>query len=543
MGRNIDFTDQGIGKFFEPLGGGTSAVSVKAPALAGDIDMVLLAALPGVTSNLTITAAGQIGTSVGGGSLDQAYDFGGAGAGRAITADTGGVSITSPLASGNVALELTQADNFACLQVTKSVGGAGSVMLLTNAGTGIGIDVVQNGAGIGTRVTQNGVADAMQIVQTQDDNGLFISKAGLGGGDALVISNLGTSSGIAVDQDGDGPAISTDSAAASTIASILVVNNGTGPGERITQVGDAIGLDIAKTGAGVGQALKIDNDGTGIGLHLIQDGVARAMLIDQNANEDALRIENGGKIGLVIAHSGTGVGLDVVSSSGSMAARVKANSEQQVAQFEKSLGGASKAVEIINAGTGQGLLLDQDGNGVPLDIDSEATSQPLINLAPVVGNTRGDVAFSTARTSAPATPSEGDLWYNSGDERVEFELGGGLTRPLASHFAGHFGATTAKTISAGAITGTDASMVVTSETSTTDDLDDISVTGAGAKVGDEVLIKADSGHTITVRNNGGGTGNIRLDGAASKVLVNNNHFTLHWTGTVWQQLTPMMVLA
>jgi hypothetical protein len=58
-------------------------------------------------------------------------------------------------------------------------------------------------------------------------------------------------------------------------------------------------------------------------------------------------------------------------------------------------------------------LIDQDGNALGLDIDSEATSEPLINLQPVVGNTRGDIAFGTVRTSSPTNPNEGDVWYNS----------------------------------------------------------------------------------------------------------------------------------
>jgi hypothetical protein len=64
--------------------------------------------------------------------------------------------------------------------------------------------------------------------------------------------------------------------------------------------------------------------------------------------------------------------------------------------------------------TGYGCLqLDMDVDGAALDIDSEATAYPLINLDAVLANTRGDIAFGTARTADPSTPSEGDLWYQS----------------------------------------------------------------------------------------------------------------------------------
>ena len=63
--------------------------------------------------------------------------------------------------------------------------------------------------------------------------------------------------------------------------------------------------------------------------------------------------------------------------------------------------------------------------------------------------------------------------------------------------------------------------------------------GGSAIAGDLVVLEADTGDTITVKHN---VGNIHLDGAADKVLVNGNKFTLMFNGTDWEQLTPMMVL-
>jgi hypothetical protein len=65
-------------------------------------------------------------------------------------------------------------------------------------------------------------------------------------------------------------------------------------------------------------------------------------------------------------------------------------------------------------------LIDQNGNAVGLDIDSEATGAPLINLQPLNTNTRGDIAFGTARTADPSTPSQGDLWYESTSQELKF---------------------------------------------------------------------------------------------------------------------------
>ncbi len=65
-------------------------------------------------------------------------------------------------------------------------------------------------------------------------------------------------------------------------------------------------------------------------------------------------------------------------------------------------------------------LIDQNGNAVGLDIDSEATGAPLINLQPLNTNTRGDIAFGTARTADPSAPSQGDLWYESTSQELKF---------------------------------------------------------------------------------------------------------------------------
>lgn len=70
----------------------------------------------------------------GGNTLDQAYDQGGAGSGRSITADSGAVSITVTDTSNNAALTLTQNDttnNPQTLAITNT--GTGDTITATNA--------------------------------------------------------------------------------------------------------------------------------------------------------------------------------------------------------------------------------------------------------------------------------------------------------------------------------------------------------------------------------------------------------------------------
>jgi len=92
----------------------------------------------------------------------------------------------------------------------------------------------------------------------------------------------------------------------------------------------------------------------------------------------------------------------------------------------------------------------------------------------------------------------------------------------------------ALTIASGAITPTQEYCVVSAESGTSDDLDSINVSGftdltlAGITYRPSVLIKAASGHTITLKH---GTGNISLGTAADHELSGDAHVRLFYDGT------------
>jgi hypothetical protein len=93
-------TTPGVGllRFLEDTANGTSAVTLQSPAaLAGDVAITLPSVLPGSTEYVQLSAAGLLTTTAvtSNVTLDDAYDEGGAGAGRVITADTGPVEATT----------------------------------------------------------------------------------------------------------------------------------------------------------------------------------------------------------------------------------------------------------------------------------------------------------------------------------------------------------------------------------------------------------------------------------------------------------------
>ena len=75
-----------------------------------------------------------------GGTLDAAYDFGGAGAGRSITADAGAVAVTNNAADNSNVLELTKgpagAQSGSALQILMGANASGLGALITHDGLG-----------------------------------------------------------------------------------------------------------------------------------------------------------------------------------------------------------------------------------------------------------------------------------------------------------------------------------------------------------------------------------------------------------------------
>jgi hypothetical protein len=536
--RTLKVTGRGEVRLYEDPANGAHYLAHKAAAsMAASATLTWPDALPAGARFLQSDAAGVLTWELGAASsLDASY-----GVGHVVTVDAGAIEFNSQAAHGDVALDVTQADDFAGMTITKTGVGAGSTLLLTNAGTGVGADIVQNGIGIGLRVTQNAAEDAAQIVQTQDDNGLFVQKSGLGAGDGLNVQNLGTGPAIHINQDGSGFGLDIDIAVASSQNGIRIVNNGTGAGQLITQAGDAASLDINKTGAGAGDGINVNNDGTGAGIFITQDGVGKALDIDQNANENALRILNDGGKSAILVQNDTGWCFEAMVGGGSGGINVDVQTTNLFAlELEKAGAGGKSLVHTNNAGTGPSFDIDQTGNGIGIEIDSEATSQPLLNLAPITGNTRGDIAFGSVRIADPATPSAGDVWFDSVAKRFRGRLDGSASRTLVGMYQTSFGDPVTVTLATDVAVPAPKSshLIVAAETGTADDLATINT--ADAEIGDEIILIADAGDTITVKHN---VGNIRLDSNADKSLVNRNRLTVMWDGTDWVQSASLITMA
>jgi len=147
--------------------------SDSSPDVSGVTEIVLTAADFSITDdgNGTITLATG---AADGNTLDEAYDEGGAGVGRAIDADTGAVTITVSNTDNNGVLEITQNDT------TNNP----ATLTITNTGTG---DTITTSNALGevftvssTEIVGNEIGADMDFRVEGDSNiNLFITDAGL----------------------------------------------------------------------------------------------------------------------------------------------------------------------------------------------------------------------------------------------------------------------------------------------------------------------------------------------------------------------------
>jgi hypothetical protein len=133
------------------------------------------------------------------------------------------------------------------------------------------------------------------------------------------------------------------------------------------------------------------------------------------------------------------------------------------------------------------------------------------------------VAFSGAKCFVGSQTEGVPTFYVPGGALLDEITNADLPDPIALH------APSTLAIASGAVTVTKSNHIIESESGTTDDLTTIS----GA-VADQVLVlRAKTGHTITVKH---GAGNIYLNGAADFVLTGNKALLIFPNGSNWSDV-------
>ncbi|KKN56834.1 hypothetical protein LCGC14_0568160 [marine sediment metagenome] len=240
-----------------------AAGAVTVPMLANGTDGELITwDAAGAPTTVPVGTSGQVLTSNGvgteptfqavpggGNTLDQAYDQGGVGAGRAITADSGAVTITIPDTSNNVALEI----------INNDVTNNPQTMTITNAGTDSALKITQTGDLVNP-------AGALEVISTTNQSSpgnalvFFNMTNALSRTKVCSIENAGIGTTLLVKQGG---VIEAGAYGSHFYSAIAQVN---GPLVRFE-------LDNASSTADL---LNLKNDGSGTGLELTQGVLASA---------------------------------------------------------------------------------------------------------------------------------------------------------------------------------------------------------------------------------------------------------------------------
>ena len=253
----------------------TKAVADSAVTGASLADGAVVRSLNGLTDavslvageNVTIVDVGQelvISASGGGGgggnTLDQAYDEGGPGVGRTITADSGAVEIVASGPTGALTIDqggpgdgidIDHTSTGDAIDITHSGDGLGITIL--SSGAGEGVSVAHAGTAPGIKATHSGSNDAIRASHGIDPLGDAVHAVQEGAGNAVTARASNTAIGHGVQSMVENAASDGDAVHGETIGSGDAVHgesSGTGFGVYGLKGADPSPTEPTKAGVG-----------------------------------------------------------------------------------------------------------------------------------------------------------------------------------------------------------------------------------------------------------------------------------------------------
>jgi len=226
------------------------------------------------TDDLAVTYSILLSGSV---SLDIAYDYGGSGLGRSITADSGPVEITVPDTTNDVGLKVVNNDDTndpTALEIENNTSDGNSIEF---TGTGIGRVLGSNrhvAFGIDNSSGSNYTAFLSSEGSSTGDVGTTVSSSASGSGDALV-SLAATTSGAG------GAALSLSA-------------------DKLIDIDAGTALSINSSGG----VINIGNDAVAQNMNIGTGAAARTIIIGNATGASAIGLQSG--TGGIIIHDGVG---------------------------------------------------------------------------------------------------------------------------------------------------------------------------------------------------------------------------------------------
>jgi hypothetical protein len=258
-----------------------------------------------------------------------------------------------------------------------------TAVLIDQDGNGVSLEILADSTNNGLNLNQNGVlastSSALQVysgaAQTTSGRGLFRVRQDNAGStqDATEILNDGTGNGLLIDQNGNGESLRIESGATSvsvieSYANEVFTGTGYNSAHRFSL------NNVASTGT----VTEIRNEGTGNGLLIDQNGNGVGLYIDSEAtNNPALELNVDG----TKSYARFGNTADSEGTFWLYRNALSSETTDPVTLIEQdNVGDDQNALNIQNDGTGDGLFIDQNGEGKGIQIDSEATTKAAINF-------------------------------------------------------------------------------------------------------------------------------------------------------------------
>lgn len=471
-----------------------------------------------------------LGAAGAGSTLDQAYDLGGAGVGRTITADTGAVVITNTDADAAFVLSLTPTPSAGAasggLQITSGANATEDSLQIVNSGTG---DDIQAGAGA-FKVSKLGAVNALS----------FETSAGATVGTTLGVTGATTlSSTLGV----TGLATLSSGAALDNGATITNALDGT---VLFTEGGEDLGLAFTSNTVSLSSSTGVDtlalgtiDDVTGIGslafdaaastVTLAADGAADDLTVAvtgaQNASlvfysegtsNDALQIyTTAGGIDITNGGAASGEDLDIVSTNASINFTAGENVADSVVWtlaggFDATItGAATQDFDFTNNGGSFNVTATEDvadamvftaGGGVQYIITGAATQDF------VVTNTGGSNKFVSTEAAVDSfeVDTEGGVQIACVDDFIVNHVSHAGADDWVVNQTGAFDASIIFNTTG---TGTDAFKVAASAGGVDiDGVADVNITCASAAGGDDFNIIQTGAFDASIHLEAAGTG-------------------------------------
>lgn len=302
-------------------------------------------------------------SGTGDNTLDQAYDQGGAGAGRAITVDTGAVALSN-----------TDADTAFLLTLNAAPGSSAAL-------GGIEITVGSNSTENGIEFENTGSGDDVQ--GTGDT--WAVTKAGVITGDSLIatggasaVSFNATTSSITLTSDGDADDLTVSVAGANNVSLILSSTGTAADALQITTT--AGGIDILNGGAAGGEDIDVTSTSASINL-----------TAGESAVDSVVITSSIGGIDILAAGAAAGEDIDIVATGSSVnITSTEASADAVVISASTAVGGidiTSQAdIDITTTGTaGEDISLTNTGGSVVVTATEAVADAIVLNASTALG--------------------------------------------------------------------------------------------------------------------------------------------------------------